>query len=281
MIFEHEIPSKSKLYFSSSAKIKRAIESKVADFLDELGYEEIVTPIFSYHQEAHFEDSKELLRLSDKSNHTVTLRADSTSEVVRIVTKRLGRSMEHKKWFYIQPILSYPTTEINQIGIEIIDGEMDESLEVAIQAMKLLEIGYTLQISNSKIPMILMQKYGVELKLLEQMNIEKIFALDIPWIKKLVRIASFEDLSDFEDMPCEIVDELLAIKEVIEKVSCKNVVISPLFYENMRYYDSLTFRMFEQNSLLVHGGVYQIDNVNASGFAIYTDECVNKKMKGV
>ncbi len=56
------------------------------------------------------------------------------------------------------------------------------------------------------------------------------------------------------------------------------MVISPLYYAKMRYYDSLTFRMFEGNSLLAMGGIYSIDGIEASGFALYTDECISNKM---
>jgi len=61
-------------------------------------------------------------------------------------------------------------------------------------------------------------------------------------------------------------------------VKYDNMVISPLFYAKMRYYDSLTFRMFESNSLLAMGGIYTIDGVEAAGFALYTDECVCYKI---
>ena len=94
MIFEHEIPSGSRLYFGKSAKLKREIENSASGVLAALGFEEIVTPIFSYHQHESFEKSNTLVRLNDESNHEVTLRADSTADVVRIVTKRLGRSKE-------------------------------------------------------------------------------------------------------------------------------------------------------------------------------------------
>ncbi|MCF6206764.1 MAG: ATP phosphoribosyltransferase regulatory subunit, partial [Sulfurovum sp.] len=102
MIFEHEIPSGSKLYFGESARIKREIEFVSAEMLENFGFEEIVTPLFSYHQHESFDDQKPLVRLNDEQNHEVTLRADSTADVVRIVTKRLGRSTASKKWFYIQ-----------------------------------------------------------------------------------------------------------------------------------------------------------------------------------
>jgi len=46
MIFEHEIPTGSKLYFGESAKIKRNIESIASEMLSQRGFEEIVTPLF-------------------------------------------------------------------------------------------------------------------------------------------------------------------------------------------------------------------------------------------
>jgi len=36
--------------------------------------------------------------------------------------------------------------------------------------------------------------------------------------------------------------------------------------------------MFEGNSLLAMGGIYNIDGVEAAGFALYTDECIRNKM---
>ncbi len=88
--------------------IKRKIENICATTLHNIGFEEIVTPIFSYHQHLSFEDERYLLHLHDADNETITLRADSTADVVRIVTKRLGRTTGYKKWFYIQPSLIYP-----------------------------------------------------------------------------------------------------------------------------------------------------------------------------
>ena len=278
MIFEHEIPSGSKLYFGESAKIKREIEFVSAEMLDNFGFEEIVTPLFSYHQEEAFDDKKPLLKLSDESNHQVTLRADSTVDVVRIVTKRLGRSSASKKWFYIQPTLTFPTNERYKIGAEIIDGNFEEVAKTAIMLLKEIEVEPVMQISNIRIPHILNEKYGVSLEILKSMSIEKIMELDLEWIKKLVYMSSSKDLEDLSMFPVEIKNELEKIKEATQKIAYKNIVVSPLYYAKMRYYDSLTFRMFEGNHLLAMGGIYKIDDVNASGFGIYTDECICSKM---
>jgi len=281
MIFEHEIPSKSKLYFGECAKIKREIENSCAKIMDENGFEEIVTPLFSYHQHSSFEDEKRLLHLHDEHNHTVTLRADSTADVVRIVTKRIGRTTSSKKWFYIQPAVSFPTQEQYQVGAEIFDGSFEEVVNSATTLVEKLELKALLQISNMKIPLILNEKYGVDLQLLHDTNIEAILNLDLPWISKLVRIHKAEDLENLDGIPADIQSELMLIKEMIAKIEYKSLIIAPLFYAKMRYYGSLTFRMFHENELLVRGGCYAIENINAVGFALYTDACINQKMQEI
>ena len=281
MIFEHEIPSKSKLYFGECAKIKRQIETASADMLDANGFEEIVTPLFSYHQHSAFEDEKQLLHLNDEHNHTVTLRADSTADVVRIVTKRIGRSTESKKWFYIQPSVSFPTQEQYQVGAEILDGSFDEVVNTASSLVEKLEVDALLQISNMRIPLLLSEKYGVDLNSLQDTHLESILQSEFPWMNKLIRIHHAEDLDDLEGIPTDIQAELLLIKEAIAKIEYAAIIIAPLYYAKMRYYGSLTFRMFHDNELLVRGGVYSIEEVNAAGFALYTDAVINQKMKKV
>jgi histidyl-tRNA synthetase len=279
MIFEHEIPSGSRLYFGTSAKLKREIEFVSAEMLENLGYEEIVTPIFSYHQHECFDDQKLLVRLNDEANHEVTLRADSTADVVRIVTKRLGRSTESKKWFYVQPTVTFPTKEQYQIGAEILGGSFEEVARAAVMLLKEIDIEPVMQIANIRIPHLLNEKYGVSLDVLKSMHVEQIMQAELPWIEQLVRINAVKDLEDLEPFPSDIRLELEKIKEATQNVSYDKMVISPLFYAKMRYYDSLTFRMFEENALLATGGIYSIDGVEAAGFALYTDECVVNKMK--
>jgi histidyl-tRNA synthetase len=279
MIFEHEIPSGSKLYFAESARIKREIEFVSAEMLENLGFEEIVTPLFSYHQHESFDDRKPLVRLNDEQNHEVTLRADSTADVVRIVTKRLGRSTESKKWFYVQPTVTFPTKEQYQIGAEVIDGSFEEIVRTSVMLLNEIGAQPVMQIANIRIPHLLNEKYGVSLDLLKAMHLEQIFQCDLPWIEQLAKLNSAEDLEDLGVFPDDIRAELEKMRAATQKVEYANMVISPLFYAKMRYYDSLTFRMFEGNSLLATGGTYTIDGVEAAGFALYTDECIVSKMK--
>lgn len=278
MIFEHEIPSGSKLYFGESAKVKRDIEYVASEMLENLGFEEIVTPLFSYHQHESFEDKKSLVRLNDAENHEVTLRADSTADVVRIVTKRLGRSTESKKWFYNQPIVTFPTTEQYQIGAEVIDGTFEQVVKTTTALLEEIGAEPVMQVANIRIPHLLNEKYGVSLDVLKSMHVEQILKADLPWIDQLVRVNAAEDLNDLSAFPSDIQAELEKIREATEKVEYAKMVISPLFYAKMRYYDSLTFRMFENNALLAMGGIYNVEGIEAAGFALYTDECITNKM---
>jgi len=176
MIQEHEIPTGSRLYFQKSAKIKRDIENKSAKVLDSLGYAEIITPYFSYHQEKSYE-KKELLKLSDKQNNTLYLRADSTVDVARLITKRLGRSVDQKKWFYIQPVFTYPSTERYQIGCEnLANDDLSSTLNDSISVLNEIGIKPLLQISNIKIPQILSEILNIELEVFKDSNIQKLLS---------------------------------------------------------------------------------------------------------
>jgi len=282
MIFEHEIPSGSRLYFGSSAKIKRQIEAVASLTLESLGFEEIVTPLFSYHQHDAFDEMTHLVRLNDANNNEVTLRADSTTDVVRIVTKRLGRSTGSMKWFYIQPIVTFATKEQYQIGAEIINGDFVEVAQTTATLLQKLDETPIMQVSNIRIPSLLNEKYGVSLEVLKSMHIEQIIKAKLSWIEQLVKIHSIEDLEDLSAFPHDIKEELQRIKEAVSGIEYAKIVISPLFYAKMRYYDALTFRMFEDNALIATGGTYSIDGVEAAGFALFTDECIASKIsKGI
>ncbi len=276
MIFAHEIPSGSHLYFGESAKIKRMMEHGSALLLEKEGYQEISTPLFSYHQHESFGSQKPLVRLNDAANHEVSLRADSTADVVRIVTKRLGRSSDAKRWFYIQPIFTFPTTEQHQIGAELIEGSFEEACRMSITLLSHQRITPILQIANIAIPRLLNEKYGIDLAAVKSMHIETIMASGLEWIEKLITIHKVEDIGDLYDFPEDIAYELKKIQEITAKIDYERIVVSPLYYAQMRYYDSLLFRMFEENSLYATGGIYEVDEVRAAGFAIYTDACVEK-----
>ncbi len=278
MMLEHEIPSGTKLYFGKTAKIKREIEAIASDVLYKADYEELITPLFSYHQHLSIADEKELIRVNDTLNYQLTLRADSTIDVVRLLDKRLGRNTTHQKWFYIQPIYMYPSKEIYQIGAEFI-GEKDLSkvLQTAVDIANALEIKPLLQISNIRIPKLISQELGIDLEDFRHINIQKLLDTKVSWLKEMIYLEKLEDIDAVIAVVPEVIKvELKRIKELAENIDYDNFVIAPLYYAKMLYYDELYFRMIENNDVYARGGRYVNDEVASVGFALYTDKIIEK-----
>ncbi len=279
MILEHEIPQGSKLYFGDTARVKRHIETVASDVLYKNGYEEIVTPLFSHHQHHSIADEKELIRINDEKNHNISLRADSTIDTVRLIQKRLGRNTPQKKWFYIQPVFTYPTNEQYQVGVESIgNDDLGECINLAMEILEELEVKPLLQISNIKIPQLLTEMFDeLDLDDFRHINIDKILSIGSSWLKKLVYLQHIDQLDPLiEIVPLEIKEELQKIKALVESISYKNVVIAPIYYAKMLYYHELFFRVIENNEVYARGGEYKVNDETSVGFAIYTDELIEK-----
>ena len=274
MILEHEIPNGTKLYFANSAKIKRNIENIASNILYDHGFEEIVTPVFSYHQHLSIADDKELIRVNDRHNNTLSLRADSTIDVVRIIEKRLGRNTKQKKWFYIQPVFRYPTQEQYQVGVEFMgEKKLSSVMNIAVDIFAKLEVKPLVQISNIRIPQLLVEMFD-ELTLddFRHINIEKFLNLKVDWLEKLVYLQYVEQIDGvIEVAPDAIKAELKKMKELCSEMSCENSVLAPMYYAKMLYYDELFFRVIDKNEVYARGGSYKTTELTSVGFAIYTD----------
>ncbi|CAD7287538.1 ATP phosphoribosyltransferase regulatory subunit [Campylobacter majalis] len=275
-VYEHEIPVGSRLYVGKSAELKRKIERLASEILVENGFSEIVSPYFSYHQHLSVSPTQ-LLRFSDSLNHEVSLRADSTVDVVRIVKARLKNTASNR-WFYIQPVFRYPSTEIYQIGAEIIgESKLRQSINIVKNIFKNFEISPTLQISNIEIPITIAKILNIDIGLFERIQIEQILSLNIEWLNKLALLSSVDELKEaIEISPKELQKPLNRLLELAQGVEYANVSIVALYYSKMRYYDKLFFRFIDQNSILSGGGSYEIDGEISSGFAIYTDALIDK-----
>jgi len=274
MILEHEIPTGSKLYFGNSAKTKRKIETIASDILDKNGFEEIVTPVFSYHQHLSIADDKELIRINDAKNNSLSLRADSTIDVVRIIEKRLGSNTEHKKWFYIQPVFRYPTEEQYQVGVEFMgEKKLSSVMNIAVDIFDKLEIKPLVQISNIKIPELLVEMFDeLSIEDFKHINIEKFLNLKVEWLEKLVYLQYVEQIDEVIQLaPDSIKTELIKMKELCSEMSCENSVLAPMYYAKMLYYDELFFRVIDKNEVYARGGRYKTQELTSVGFAIYTD----------
>jgi histidyl-tRNA synthetase len=282
MIFEHEIPNGSKLYFGEAAKQKRKLENNIAQMLYDEGYEEILTPIFSYYQHQSIEDETKLIKFSDTSNNQIALRADSTLDAVRIITKRLGRTTTHKKWFYVQPVFSYPNEEQNQIGCEWIEhDDICNVINLATKIITSLKIKPTLQVSNINIPKLIATHLGIDSKIFQDGDVSTLAGLNIDWLDALLWTNSLEDLKKAIKLAPDFLEsELNALIDACEKISFEKIVVAPLYQCSLIYYKGLYFRVFDKNETIIKGGRYTTkssnnERVDSLGFAIYTDTLLN------
>jgi histidyl-tRNA synthetase len=273
MIFEHEIPTGSKLYFGKSAEKKRELETKASGFLKSSGFEEIVTPALSYSQHQSIDNPKKLITLSDESNNAIALRADSTLDVVRLITKRLGRTTEHKKWFYIQPVFTYPANETYQIGAEWIDYDnISDIINLNCELLEILGSQALVQIANINIPLIISKEWDIDIDLFKNGEIGELFELELPWLSKLIAVKTGGELENILDIiPQALKKECQKLVEISKQINYKNVTISPIYYSAMKYYDDLYYRVIDGNFTIAKGGSYNSDGLNSQGFAIYTD----------
>ncbi len=79
-----------------------------------------------------------------------------------------------------------------------------------------------------------------------------------------------------EKVPQEIKQELIKLQTLTEAIKYDNLVIAPMYYAKMLYYHELFFRVIENNEVYARGGEYQVDGQTSVGFAIYTDELIQK-----
>ncbi|WP_122893710.1 ATP phosphoribosyltransferase regulatory subunit [Arcobacter peruensis] len=273
MVFEHEIPKGSRLYFGKVARAKRALENKVCAILDDKGFEEIITPNFSYSQHQSIENEKKLIKFSDEKNEQVALRADSTLDVVRIISKRLGRTTTHKKWFYVQPIFTYPSTEEYQIGCEWIGHDnIADIMNLTTDILKALNVEPILQVSNINIPKLVAQELNIDIDLFKNGEIASLFKLKCDWLNKLIKVKSIEDLEGIINIvPSSIQDQLKKLLTRAKEVNYSNMIIAPLYYGSLKYYDGIYYRVISDNLTVCKGGMYSSEGSCSLGFALYTD----------
>ncbi|MBY0540074.1 MAG: ATP phosphoribosyltransferase regulatory subunit [Arcobacteraceae bacterium] len=273
MIFEHEIPKGSRLYFGSMAKAKRRLENQVCDILDDCGFEEILTPNFSYSQHQAIVNEKKLIKFSDEQNEQVSLRADSTLDVVRIITKRLGRTTAHRKWFYVQPIFTYPSKEEYQIGCEWIDHHnISDIMNLTANIFKALKIEPILQISNINVPVLVSKELNIDISLFKNGEIATLFKLNCEWLNKLLKVKDIKSLENvIKIIPESIKAELEKLLSKAKEVDYGNIIIAPLYYGSLKYYDGIYYRVINDNLTLCKGGMYSSEGISSLGFALYTD----------
>ena len=273
MIFEHEIPNGSRLYFGRVAKKKRELENKLSSFFYDIGFEEIITPNFSYSGHQAIDDETKLIKMNDEKNNQVALRADSTLDVARIIKKRLGRTTSHKKWFYIQPVFTYPTYENYQIGCEWLEHKnISDIINLTADVLKQIGINPTIQVTNINIAKLVANELNIDLELFKNGEIAKLYELKIDWLDDLIASITKADLQNtLPKLPSNIKTEVQKLINSVDKVSYENIILSPLYYTHMKYYTDVYYKVIEDNFTIARGGRYESDGLQSLGFSLYTD----------
>ena len=249
--------------------------------MEKNGFEEILTPNFSYSQHQSIEDNKKLIKFSDEENEQVSLRADSTLDVVRIITKRLGRATNHRKWFYIQPIFSYPSKEDYQIGCEWIEhNNISDIMNLTADILRAIKIEPILQISNINIPKLISTELNISIDILKNGDISELLKLDCDWLNNLLRVKDIKSLENIiEKVPNILKKELEILLEKSKEVKYSNIIIAPMYYGSLKYYNGVYYRVIDKNLVLCRGGMYEADGISSLGFALYTDNLL-KMLEG-
>ncbi len=280
MILSHEIPQDSKLYFGRSARVKRDFESLVSEILYQNNYEEILTPTFSYLQYQRNMQSREFVRISNPFNHQITLRSDSTIDTIRLLAPHLKENNTKKKWFYIQPIFTYPTKEIHQIGVENLE-ECDilPFIQMSLKILEKIKIKPFLQLSNVKIPEICAREFGLSLEVFEKIDVGAIQNAN-SFLAELLEVQDKTFLKALlTKAPKALQEELERLLELAQNIEYENMILAPLFYSPMSYYKGMFFRFFLENQTMILGGDYELLEQRACGFGIYTDCMILHLMK--
>ena len=193
--------------------------------------------------------------------------------MVRIITKRLGRTTTHKKWFYVQPIFSYPSKEEYQIGCEWIDHDnISDIMNLTADILKALNIKPIFQISNINIPKLVANELNIDLELFKNGEIATLFKLNCEWLNKLIKVKDIKSLEDvISIIPNSIKIELEKLLQKAKEVDYSNIIIAPLYYGSLRYYDGIYYRVINDNLTICKGGMYSSEGMNSLGFALYTD----------
>ena len=121
---------------------------------------------------------------------------------------------------------------------------------------------------------------NLDLKIFEKGELQKLLALDIPWLTKLTCLQTLEELETvIKEVPDVLKVELEKLKMLSAHIAYDNVVFSPLYYVKMRYYNALFFRFIHKNFTLGVGGSYDCEGIGSSGFGLYTDELIEILIK--
>lgn len=144
-----QIPPGVQCFYDREARLRRAIERRVAEVFEGWSYEEVLLPLFDYFEvfaraggEAF---APRIYRFIGRDGEVLALRPDFTALVAKVAASRLAERPLPLRLFYSGEVLRYEPPqagsqgELYQIGLEHIGDGLGSDLEVLAVALEALE----------------------------------------------------------------------------------------------------------------------------------------------
>jgi ATP phosphoribosyltransferase regulatory subunit len=152
---QSQLPKGAKLYLPEEAAQKRVVEERLLGVFRRWGYREVVTPAYEYFdviaQGTDHELQERMFKMVDReSGRLLTLRADITPQIARIVATRMRDEPKPLRLAYVSNVFRYDDPHVGryrefyQAGVELIglpnpegDAEMIAMTVEGVQALGL------------------------------------------------------------------------------------------------------------------------------------------------
>ena len=151
-----QLPKGAKIYLPDEAARKRAVEERLFDVFRRWGYREVVTSAYEYFDVlAHGTDhdlQERMFKMVDReSGRLLTLRADVTPQIARIVATRMREEPKPLRLHYVTSVFRYDEPHVGryrefyQAGVELIglpnpEGDA-EMIAMTVEGLRALGLG--------------------------------------------------------------------------------------------------------------------------------------------
>jgi histidyl-tRNA synthetase len=134
------------------------------------------------------------------------------------------------------------------------------------------------QVANINIPKIISKQWDIDIDIFKNGDIGRLFEYNLPWLNTLIKLTTLEQLkASIDSMPDSLKEQLQKLIDIVQDVKYDNITISPLYYNGMKYYDDVYYKVIQNNHTIAKGGGYKSNGIKSLGFAIYTDQLLKIK----
>jgi ATP phosphoribosyltransferase regulatory subunit len=202
-----QLPNGARDNLFSECRIRRELETALADLFEQRGYNEIIPPTLEYYdtflRTGNTLPEEEMYKVIDRDGRIMVMRPDLTTPIARVYATKLKQVPDPQRLYYIQNIfrsghsLKGQDTEITQAGVELIGtNNFKSDLEIISLAVKALEIcsvkRFHIEIGHS----------GLFRALLQQLNCGEDTAEEIRRYTEQKNFAALNDLlEEYRNMP--------------------------------------------------------------------------------